>query len=69
MNADGRESFRISLESIVKITFNLKGSDLFSYKKQVDKNRNDIIKEMKRIYSNECDSVSEKSLDTECESS
>ncbi|CAL6079098.1 Hypothetical_protein [Hexamita inflata] len=49
MSEAAANSFRKELEEIVKRRFNLNGSDLFSYKKQVDKNRYTINQAMKKV--------------------
>ncbi|CAL6025936.1 Hypothetical_protein [Hexamita inflata] len=42
-NEEERDNYRKNLEKQVKTRFVLKANDLFSYKKQIDKNRHEII--------------------------
>ncbi|CAL6025880.1 Hypothetical_protein [Hexamita inflata] len=70
MSEAAANSFRKELEEIVKRRFNLNGSDLFSYKKQVDKNRYTINQAMKKVRGETvCSNAASKKKDDSCQDS
>ncbi|CAL6095526.1 Hypothetical_protein [Hexamita inflata] len=63
-------NFRKELEQDVKQLFGLKGSDFYSYKKQVDKNRYTINQAMKKVRGETAGSYADsKRLDDSCQDS